>query len=375
MPSSDVEEKSPTAFVYVSNAVEGDISSYRLYHDGRLEAGQTAKAADMAMPMAVTPDGARLYLATRSEPFAILSFAIDRTSGALTKVASCPINDSFSFLSLDRDARYLLAASYVGSCVRVFAIDESRNVDPSPVESQFDIPQAHAIRVDNSNTFAYVPSLGADAVYQYRFDALSGRLHPLDPPRVCVPAKYGPRHFVFSADNQFIYVLNEMQASVTAFRRDAVTGLLDMQASVSGLPKDCGLVLGAEPSITPKPSSALSEEAEQNWIVSHANVRAADIHATPDNRFIFTSERASRTLASFQRDDATGKLTYRANVSVDDRPRSFAIDPSGRYLIVAAEVAATVGVYSIGTDDGTLTCLGTYPAGKGANWVEIVRAR
>ena len=55
-------------FVYVSNAEDGDIGIYRLLDSGELQAGARAKAANIVMPMAVSPT-ALLYAASRSKPF------------------------------------------------------------------------------------------------------------------------------------------------------------------------------------------------------------------------------------------------------------------------------------------------------------------
>lgn len=375
MPESDFVSHEVSAFVYVSNAIDGDISTYSLRDDGSLAVGPRTAAAKMAMPMVAAPDGSRIYLASRAVRFSLLTFAVDRASGALTRMFECPVDESISFLSLDASGGYLFTASYVNSCVRVFKLRADGSVDPVPRDSHLDIPQAHAIRVDASNRFAYVPSLGADAVYQFRFDAAAGRLVPLAPFHVPVPARHGPRHLVVSGDNRFVHVVNEMQASVTTFSRDDATGVLEMQASVSGLAPGSELVTGAPPSITHQPSSAQAGGSGRPPGGEPLSVRAADIQATPNGRFLYISERAGRTIARFLCNTATGELTYADSIEVGERPRSFAIDPSGRYLIAAAEIDATIGVYRIGATDGALELLATYSAGKGANWVEIVSRR
>ena len=52
--------------------------------------------------------------------------------------------------------------------------------------------------------------------------------------------------------------------------------------------------------------------------------------------------------------------------------RPFAIDPKGRFLVVAGEKSDTISAYAIDEVSGAVKLIGKYPAGKSANWVEIV---
>ena len=68
-------------FVYVSNAEDGDISTFTLKPDGELQAGERVKAASIVMPMAVSPDRRFLYAASRSKPFSVHAYSIDPATG------------------------------------------------------------------------------------------------------------------------------------------------------------------------------------------------------------------------------------------------------------------------------------------------------
>ena len=63
-------------------------------------------------------------------------------------------------------------------------------------------PNAHCIIFDPTNRYVLHTSLGGDVIYQQKFDAKTGKLTPNDPPTVSVKAKGGPRHLVFSPDEQ-----------------------------------------------------------------------------------------------------------------------------------------------------------------------------
>ena len=102
------------------------------------------------------------------------------------------------------------------------------------------------------------------------------------------------------------------------------------------------------------------------------DIWAADIHMTPNGKFLYISERTSSTLGAFGVDAVTGKLTYLGSTPTEKQPRGFAIDPTGRFLVAAGEKSDTISVYAIDQASGALKPLQKYPAGKGANWVEIV---
>ena len=82
---------------------------------------------------------------------------------------------------------------------------------------------AHSIITDNTNRFVFVPHLGTDQIFQFRFDVKTGRLTANTPPVLQLKAGTGPRHLVMSPDNRFVYLLNELTATVTTLALDAKT--------------------------------------------------------------------------------------------------------------------------------------------------------
>jgi 6-phosphogluconolactonase len=235
----------PASFVYVSNAADGDIAAFSLRPDGTLEPGARARAADVVGPLAVSPDRRFLYAAVRSKPYSVHVYAIAPETGALTPLSVSPLAESFPYIALDQTGRYLFGASYYGNLVSVNAVGADGRVAAAPLQV---IPvgrNAHSIRTDGSNRYVYVPTLGSDQIFQFAFDANTGRLSSNTPAVAQLQPGTGPRHFVTSADNKFLYALSELLATVTTFALDAQTGLLTEIGSASGLPPDTGLVPGA----------------------------------------------------------------------------------------------------------------------------------
>jgi 6-phosphogluconolactonase len=148
------------AFVYVSNAEDGDIGVYRMLDSGELQPGARAKAGSVVMPMVVSPDRRFLYAAARSKPYTVHVYSIDPGTGALTPSSTAPLAESFPYISLDKTGRFLFAASYGGHVISVNAVGSDGRVAAEPLQV---IPvgrNPHSIRVDESNKFVYVPTWG-----------------------------------------------------------------------------------------------------------------------------------------------------------------------------------------------------------------------
>src|SRR5262245_14891333 len=360
---ADVSARAAT-FVYVSNAEDGDIGMYALQPDGSLQPGERFKAEKVVMPMTVSADKRFLIAAVRSKPYRAFSYGIDPRSGALKLVGTGPLAESLPYISLDRSGRFLLGASYGANLVSVNPVEDGRVGEPLQV-----IPtarNAHSIRADNTNRFVFAPHLGTDQVFQFLFDGKSGRLTANTPPILQVKQGTGPRHLVVSADNRFVYVLNELTGTVTTLSLDANTGLLKELDSAPVLPADTKLTPGMPRGAVGAPGASQAPRNTDN------DIWAADLHLTPNGRFLYASERTTSTLGAFRVDGASGKLTYVGSTPTEKQPRGFAVDPTGRFVIVSGEKSDMLSSYAIDPESGALKPVGRYPAGKGANWVEIV---
>jgi 6-phosphogluconolactonase len=317
------------------------------------------------MPMAVSPDRRFHYAAVRSKPFSVIAYSIDAATGALRQLSTSPLAESMPYISLDKTGRFLFGASYGAHLVSVNAVGSDGRVSAEPLQV---IPvgrNAHSIRVDGSNKFVYVPTLGSDQIFQLAFDARSGRLSSNTPAVYLMKAGTGPRHFIVSRDNRFVYVLSELLGTVTTFALDGRTGVLTEVSTASGLPTDSKLGPGA-------PRGAVGGANAPAPRNTDNDIWAADVQMTPNGKFLYISERTSHTLGAFAVDAESGRLTYAGSTPTEKQPRGFAIDPKGRFLVASGEKSATVSVYAIDQANGALKLLSQVPAGKGANWVEIV---
>ena len=330
--------------VYVSSADAQEIAVLSLDRaSGELKPIETVPVGGTAMPMALSPDRRMLYAALRSQPFRVVSFAIDAGSGRLSKRGEASLADSMANIDVDRSGRWLFAASYGGNKISVNAIGQDGSVG-AVQQLLATKPNAHAIHADASNRYVLATSLGGDNLSVWRFDAASGTLTANEPALVTAPAKAGPRHFVWDAAQRRLYMLCELDASLLVYDWDAASGTLREAQRASALPPGFN---GGAP-----------------W--------AADLHLTPDGKFLYASERRSSTLATYKVDAASGRLELIGHTPTEKTPRGFAIDPSGRYLIAAGQDSNGVTVYAIDAASGALSQRARLPLGKNPNWVEIV---
>ena len=335
---------SPPTVVYVANADSREIIVLHMNpENGALAVVERVAVEGTVMPLAVAPSRRFLYASLRSEPFSVASFAIDRMTGRLAYLSSVRLPDQMCYLATDRTGRFLLSASYQGSLLAVHAIGADGHVRPEPIRTVATRPHAHAIMTDPSNRFLFATSLGGDVVIQQRFEAATGTIAPNSPAEIGTARGAGPRHFVFHPDRRWLYLLNELDATVNAYAFDNGSGVLSLLQTVSAMPAGS----------TAKPS-------------------AADIHVTSGGTFLYASERTTSTLASFRIDGKTGRLSPLGNTPTESQPRGFAIDPSGSFLLAVGQQSHHLTLYAIDPETGQLDPRERYPMGQNPNWVEIV---
>lgn len=331
-------------WVYVSNADSQDVSVFELDRSaGALKAVETLPVGGQAMPMALSPDKRVLYVALRSQPFRVLSLAIDPASGMLRKIGEASLADSMANIDTDATGRWLFAASYPGHKITVNAIGKDGAV--GAVQQLIPTaPNAHAIHADAANRYVFATSLGGDNLSAWRFDAETGKLTANEPALTTVaPAKSGPRHFVWDKAQRHMYVLNELDAGLHVMDYDKERGTLRAVQTTTTLPVGF---------------------AGKPW--------AADLHLSPDGRWLYASERTSSTLSTYRVDAATGQLQPLGQVPTEKSPRGFAVDSSGRFLIAAGQDSNSVSLHPIDPATGIPGTPVRFPAGKNPNWVEIV---
>jgi len=328
------------AFVYVANAESRELLVFSLkLADGGLTLIEHVLGGKFTT-LAYTPDRRFMFAGLRDEPYGIASFAIDPARGVLHALGEVRMPGPLAFMSTDRTGRWLLSASYHGGFVAVSGIEaDGRLREPHQLVGP--IPKAHSILVAPTNDAAIAAALGSDSLIAWRFDAGSGRLLEQERSEQSVVAGAGPRHVRFHPQGSRFYVICELDGSVRAFDFDAASLRMQERAAASVVPKGF---------------------RGKRW--------AAELHVTPNGKFLYASERTSSTIACFNLEASNGIEAF-GSVPTERQPRAFAIDPSGRFLIAVGQKSNRLSLYSIDRD-GSLAKLGEHAVGEDPCWVEVL---
>jgi 6-phosphogluconolactonase len=317
-------------------------------------------AAEIVNPsfLAVHPNRRYLYAVTedpkslgplRDRASYISSFAIDAATGKLHLLNTEPTGGtSTCYLSLDKTGRYVLLANYGSGSISILRVRDNgslgeqtafvQHIGHSVNASYQSAPHPHSIDVSPDNRYAIVSDLGLDKEFIYHFDASTGSLSPPDAPFVSAYPGGGPRHFTFDRTGRFGYLVSEMSGIVNVFAWDSSRGMLSDIQDMHTVPSDFT-----------------------------GDNRSAEIQIDPSGRFLYESNRRRRgenrgpdTIGVFSIDPGKGTVTEIEQMNAGGiMPRHFAIDPTGKYLIVENELTDNVVLFRIDPTSGRLS-----PAGK-----------
>jgi len=336
--------------LYVGTYTEGTQSEgiYLIRMDRRSGELQRVGSVDAgANPsfLAIHPNGRVLYAVNELEKYkgratgAVTAFTIAGDTGALTRLNEQPSEGGAPcYVSLDRSARVVLVANYVGGSIALLPIQPNGALAPAahviqhtgtgPNGERQAAPHAHCILADRSNRFALAADLGADRVFVYRLDLDGKALRHEGGDAVMKPGA-GPRHIAFHPTLPLVFVANELDSTVATLRFDAERGTLSTVDTRSTVPA--------------------------GWTGGGTNY-PADIHVAASGRTVYVSNRGHNSIAVFSVAESTGALALEQVVSTEgDWPRNFTIDPSGRWLLVANQRSDSVVVFGRDPHNGRLT--------------------
>jgi 6-phosphogluconolactonase len=294
--------------------------------------------------VAIHPTGRVLYAVNEvgeragSVSGAVSAFAIAGDSGRLTRLGDQSSEGGAPcYVSVDRGGRVVLVANYASGTVAVLPIDASgalghatqviQHRGSGPNAARQEGPHAHCILAHPSNRFALAADLGMDRVLLYRLDVEDRSLHHVDGGDAVMRPGTGPRHLAFHPSLPLVFVVGELDSTVTALHCDAESGAMSTLQTLSTLPA--------------------------GW--TGANF-PADIHVAPSGRTLYVSNRGHDSIAVLSVAPATGALALEQVVSTGGHwPRNFSLDPTGRWLLVANERSSSIVVFERDLESGRLT--------------------
>jgi len=293
--------------------------------------------------LALHPNGRFLYAVTETSSQngrpggGVSAFAIERASGDLKLLNTESTQGAGPcHVVVDPSGQSLLVANYGGGSAVSFALESDGRLSPavsfhqhsgsSVHPSRQEGPHAHGVYIDRASRFALVPDLGLDQVLLYRLDASTAQLTAHEPAFASLPPGAGPRHLTFNPAQTHVYVINELDSTVSVMGWHPPVGTLETLQQVTTLPN------GFE-----------------------GNSTTAEIEVHPNGRFLYASNRGHDSIAIFTIDPADGHLSPAGHHSTGGRtPRHFTLDPSGSWLLAANQDSDNIVVLRVDPATGEL---------------------
>jgi 6-phosphogluconolactonase len=290
--------------------------------------------------LAIGAGGDRLYACTESRMLqkgSVSAFRFHRNSGRLqliNKVSSG--GDNPAYVSVTRSGKWVAVANYSGGSLSVYPVLEDGGLRPlvqnvrhfghgtDPLRQEK--PHVHSALFSPDDKYLYVQDLGLDRITIGPFDEAAPEPAGKPATMITTAAGGGPRHLVFHPNKKYAYLIEEMGGSVDVYRYNATTGGLDSLQRIAAHPD-----------------------------TARGPFRSADIHVSPDGRFLYASNRAESTIAIFLIDPATGMLKPVGYAStLGKEPRNFTLDPTGKWLLVANQESNSIVIFSVDRKTGML---------------------
>lgn len=298
--------------------------------------GQAAALDSATLPnpsfLTVSDDGRRVYAVNEmnDSTASLTTLDFDPARGSLKVIGRQPTHGTDPCY-VSTDGTWVLTANYSGGSLSVFRLQadgiplppdtlfHGKATGPDPVRQI--LPHVHCAMFTPDGRYIYATDFSADRLM--RFDVIDGgiRTSP-DSTSVRLAPDTGPRHLVFTPDGRHAYVIGELSGDITAFRYAG--GRLTVLQTVT----------------------ADSVHARGS----------ADIHVSPDGRFLYASNRGQHDgIAIFSIHPQDGTLTPAGYQPTGLHPRNFGISPNGKYLLAACRDSGVIQVYERNPETGLLT--------------------
>jgi 6-phosphogluconolactonase len=343
---SSLFSNAQTYYLFAGTYTSGDSKGIYVYKfntaTGEVTPVSTV-ASDNPSYLAIAPGGSYLYAANESPaagPGSVSAYSFSKTTGKLVFLDKQPSGgNSPCYVSVDAHRKWVMVANYGGGNLAALPVNQDGSLAPLTELIQHtgqgvnrdrqEKPHVHSAIFSPDERFLLVADLGLDKLSVYNFNADASPFPLATLPNadsvVNILPGSGPRHTAFARNKPYVYLINEMAGSVDAFRYTGAkfTSFQRISSHPAGYNKGIG---------------------------------SADIHISPNGRFLYVSNRGdANNIAIFAIDPTSGKLTIKGFQSVlGATPRNFIIDPTGRWLLAANQKTNNVVLFKINPKTGML---------------------
>lgn len=271
---------------------------------------------------------------------AVMSFTINPKNGFLTKLnEQSATGKGPAHISMDPKGRYVYVSNYGEGSLAVYPIGKDGSLDKasdvikhsgsSIVVGRQEGPHAHSAIPSADGRFLYVSDLGVDKIFIYKVND-GGKLAPAEVPFYSNTPGSGPRHFAIHPNGKFAYSAEEISSTLASFKVDKATGNLLPIERLRMIPEDFAGVNSA-----------------------------ADLHFSPDGKFLYASNRGHETLGIYTVNPNDGKLLLVGYEATGGKhPRNFMVDKKGEYVLVGNQNTNNIVVFKRDKQSGLLSRIG-----------------
>lgn len=323
------KKQSEGIYVYSFNSQTGAVKQVSI-----------ATGVDNPSYLAIAPDKKHVYSVNEvgiERTGSVSAFAFDNATGQLQFLNKQPSGgEGPCYINTDSAGTHVLVGNYAGGSLSVLPVQADGKVGAplqtvqhtgsSVNKNRQEKPHVHCVEFSKDNQYLYVPDLGIDKVGIYKYDPNSPLLlQEGNPSYVPLPPGSGPRHITFHPNGKWAYLIHELDGKVTVFKYDA--GKLTPIQTISTLPA-----------------------------TFKGNISGADIHISPDGKFLYASNRSDlNNIVYYSIDQRSGRLVWKGQQSAGGKtPRNFMIDPSGNFLLVANQDSDNIVLFKRNLTTGAI---------------------
>ncbi|RZL50663.1 MAG: lactonase family protein [Pedobacter sp.] len=284
--------------------------------------------------LTIAQDNKFLYAVNEDgENSSVSSFGFNSQSGNLTFINKRS-SEGADPCYVTSNGNQVLVANYSGGSLAAFYTDQNgmflkphqvlqhtgKSIDPKRQLSA----HVHQVQLTPDKKYLISNDLGEDQIYIYKIAKSHARELTIHKAIKTNPGS-GPRHLAFSPNGEFAYLAHEFNGSITAFKYK--NGDLTKLQEVATVAKDF-----------------------------KGKIDGADIHVSPDGKFLYETNRGDLNTMSLFSILADGSLKFIETVgTLGKGPRNFAIDPTGNHLLVAHQYTNEVVIFNRDNKTGKLT--------------------